>query len=464
MLIAYASTLFFLLGSAILIGVELSLKRFSLEKIEEKFSKWKSHFFIFRWMHKISPSSNLMNPWDAFYSFMHINVILYLLNYAIVGTSWIYLDASHFLIKNWREYSIMQSFFCSFILSLVILLPSLLCLYFFFYTAAIHASIATLKIFSVPASLYMLLLLPITYPIIWLKQKLLLSPKEIYPIISRKDLQSRLLTFLNQLEKEEVFNLAEKKLFLSLAKFGGLVAREIMVPRSDVVCLSEDTPIKQALLIFKKEGFSRIPLFRNSVDHITSVALYKDVMMKFYSQLTKSNSPSTETQWLEEFNQTKISDVATDILYTPETRKIWDLFQEMCMKKMHAVIVVNEYGSTEGLITIEDIIEELIGREIHDEHDESQKSLCQKTQEEKTWIVDASMSILDAEKEMNISFPHRPEYETIAGFVSMQTDSIPKPGTIIHGNQYDIHVLKSNERQIFEVKIRVKTLKDSIHS
>ena len=229
-----------------------------------------------------------------------------------------------------------------------------------------------------------------------------------------------------------------------MAKFGGLVAREIMIPRPDIVCLQEKTTVYEALKIFAKEGYSRIPLFGESIDDITAVLLYKDLMEFTVNALEKDA--------LEKIQNTDVSTLANEILYAPENKKIRDLFQEMRTGKIHSAIVVNEYGCTEGLITIEDILEELVGSEIRDEHDEGEESLYQES-EDKSWIVNASMSIIDVEKELGIKLPHGPEYETIAGFISLQARCIPKPGTIIHGNQFHIEVLKSDERQILEVKI-----------
>ena len=124
----------------------------------------------------------------------------------------------------------------------------------------------------------------------------------------------------------------------------------------------------------------------------------------------------------------------------------------MRIRKIHAGIIVNEYGCTEGLITIEDIFEELIGSEILDEHDEEDELLYKKTHD-KGWIVEANLSIIDAEREFGINLPHHPEYETIGGFISSTMGIIPKPGSIIHHEKYVIKVLSSKKRKIEKVKI-----------
>ena len=249
---------------------------------------------------------------------------------------------------------------------------------------------------------------------------------------------------LQEAEMQNLLDPMEKKLVSSIAQFGDLVAREIMIPRPDMLCLPESTTVYNSLHMFIKEGYSRIPLYGTSIDDITSVLLYKDVMEFCVGAL--------DNNLLDTIKTTPVSTLANDILYSPENKKIRDLFGEMRTKKIHGAIIVNEYGCTEGLVTIEDILEELVGSEIRDEHDEGEEILYKETVD-KNWIVDATMSIIDVEKELAISLPHGPEYETIAGFISLQAGCIPKPGTIIHGENFHIEVLKSDERQILEVKI-----------
>lgn len=309
--------------------------------------------------------------------------------------------------------------------ALALLLLIALAIHFLFHLFATHAAIATLKLFSIPASLYLILLFPFVYPF-------LLLEKWFQPKIAPVSFKDRLEAL-----SEETPDPVDKKFISSLAQFGDLVAREIMIPRPDMLCLPETTTLEKALHLFAKEGYSRIPLYRDSIDDITSVLLYKSAMEQFLRQIDP---------------KTPVSQLSNEILYAPENKKIRDLFQEMRLKKIHVAIVVNEYGCTEGLLTIEDILEELVGSEIQDEHDLGEESLYKKSLD-KGWIVDATMSIVDVEKELNLELPHGPEYETVAGFLSLQAGCIPKPGTIVHGENFHIEVLKSDERQILEVKI-----------
>ena len=400
----------FLFGATILTAIKTALKNLSNSEIEEAFSKTK--YFIVR-LGKISPLKEFIN----------LSTIILFIGYGSSGA----LFLSH--------YNFMQ---------IPILIMIALASYLFFHVFATNAVFATLKLFSFIASIYLIILFPIIYPLVWLENKL--SPKTALKskLTPSEQLKKRLSELLQEAEIQNLLDPMEQKLVSSIAQFGDLVAREIMIPRPDMLCLPASTTVYESLHMFIEEGYSRIPLYGESIDDITTVLLYKDVMEFCVIALEKNS--------LETIKTTLVSSLANEILYSPENKKIRDLFQEMRTKKIHAAIVVNEYGGTEGLITIEDILEELVGSEIQDEHDEEEEILYKETLD-KSWIVDATMSIIDVEKELGTRLPHGPEYETIAGFISLQAGCIPKPGTIIHGENFHLEVLKSDERQILEVKI-----------
>ena len=417
--------IFFLLGASILMALKTAIKDLSNAELTEEFAKSPTHFFLFRkietfFIYKLRSKDSPLKD------FLSLGGIIGFIGYG----------ASGILFLSRSDFSFPSGLALVFLLALVI--------YFVFHFFALHAIIATLKLFSFLASFYLIILFPVIYPIIWLEKKL--SPKSSpYTNISPSEqLKKRLTELLQEAEMQNLLDPMEKKLVSSIAQFGDLVAREIMIPRPDMLCLPESTTVYNSLHMFIKEGYSRIPLYGTSIDDITSVLLYKDVMEFCVGAL--------DNNLLDTIKTTPVSTLANDILYSPENKKIRDLFGEMRTKKIHGAIIVNEYGCTEGLVTIEDILEELVGSEIRDEHDEGEEILYKETVD-KNWIVDATMSIIDVEKELAISLPHGPEYETIAGFISLQAGCIPKPGTIIHGENFHIEVLKSDERQILEVKI-----------
>jgi CBS domain containing-hemolysin-like protein len=119
--------------------------------------------------------------------------------------------------------------------------------------------------------------------------------------------------------------------------------------------------------------------------------------------------------------------------------------------QIHIIVIVNEYGCTEGIVTIEDILEEIVGN-ISDEHDIDEERLYAPTNDN-AWIVDAKMNIIDLEAETGISIPPDPEYETVGGFILYEINSFPSVGAIIHTDNFDIKVLSTGKRQIYKVKI-----------
>lgn len=298
----------------------------------------------------------------------------------------------------------------------------------------------TFRILGPLAYIPLFLFLPFTYPVAPLGKKL--SPKK--PLEEEDvDLVKKHLLDILSLDAHRSIDPIKKRLINSLAHFDDKTCREIMIPRIKIQCLENTSSIFEALTLFIDEGFSRLPIFEKSIDHITGVLLYKDVLEYTFKRGLGD---------LESIKKAPITSLITPILYAPENKLISELFQVMRSRKIHATIVVNEYGCTEGLVTIEDIFEELIGSEILDEHDEEDDLLYKKTHD-KGWIIEADVSIIDAEREFGISLPHDAEYETIGGLICTKLGVIPQPGSIIHLDGYEIKVLSSNERKILKVKI-----------
>ena len=236
----------------------------------------------------------------------------------------------------------------------------------------------------------------------------------------------------------------EKELIESVLTFKDRIAREVMVPRVDVFSLSADTSIKEAAKLIKEEGYSRIPIYKNNVDNIVGVLMYKDILDKY--------TEYEESECNAEILESPIESIQKGILYTPETKKISNLLLEFRKKQVHLAIVVDEYGGTEGIVSIEDILEEIVG-EIADEYDEEEELF--QAQADGSWIVDARMSILDVDEQLGIKIPEEGDYETIGGFIFECAGSIPKKGFIIHQENFQIEILRSDERRVEKVRIKL---------
>jgi putative hemolysin len=264
-------------------------------------------------------------------------------------------------------------------------------------------------------------------------------------------LQDRLSEYLQESDLGRYLDKTETKLIHTVISFKDRIVREVMVPRIDVFSLPIETSIQEAAHHFSREGYSRIPVYKDSVDKICGILLYKDVL-SIYTKHVENKEPKTTLY-------KTVEQLIKPALYTPETKKISQLLQEFRLKQIHLAIVVDEYGGTEGIVTIEDILEELVG-EIEDEYDiPEEKSFLPLSSG--GWIVDAKMSILDLEEDLGIKIAGSTEYDTIGGFISHKTGSIPEKGWKAHLDDIDLEILTSDERSIQKIKITPRDLKET---
>lgn len=253
--------------------------------------------------------------------------------------------------------------------------------------------------------------------------------------------------------KEELFQLIEeanwnthldphdKKLIESVMEFKDRIAREIMVPRVDIFSLPHDTTVEEAATLIYKEGYSRIPVYKDTLDNIIGVLMYKDVLAKYTEHASKGDKTILETP---------ISTLVKNVLYTPETKKISHLLQDFRKQQVHLAIIVDEYGGTEGIVTIEDILEEIVG-DIADEYDKEETLFVPLP--EGGYLIDSRMSILDIEDQFGIEIPQDGDYDTIGGYIFHETGMIPPKGFIIQKPHFEIEVLRSNDRRVEKLKI-----------
>ena len=298
----------------------------------------------------------------------------------------------------------------------------------------------SIKFFSPLASFYLYLIFPFAYPFL----KLSYSRKSYFEHFLERPETEVEQEVMSLVRDADLKNLEphEKKLIVSVLSFRNRIVREIMVPRVNVFSLSADTKIKDATQILEEEGYSRVPVFKDTVDNIVGVLMLKDLVAKYAEYTEKGN----EAGVLE----APISTIQKPPLYTPETKKISELLQEFRRKKVHIAIVVDEYGGTEGIVTIEDILEEIVG-EIADEYDTEEEQFVRLP--DGSWIVDAAMGINDIEEHLGINIPGEGDYDTIGGYIYHYTGSIPTRGFIIHQDDFELEIIRSNDRCVEKVRI-----------
>jgi CBS domain containing-hemolysin-like protein len=228
-------------------------------------------------------------------------------------------------------------------------------------------------------------------------------------------------------------DVTEQELIKSILQFSDLTAKEIMVPRPDVVALNIDMPRDVIVRKVIEEGYSRLPVYRGSLDHIIGIIYSKDLL-----------------SLLEHRDLIILQDIIRPVFFVPESVKISLLLRQFQQKKVHMGIVVDEFGQTEGLVTIEDIIEEIVG-DILDEYDEAHRPVLADL--DGSTVVDGIMKISEFNRQFLSEIPEAPEYETLAGYLNVVTGHLPDLQEEIHTEQFHFKILSKSARRIRQIRV-----------
>ena len=226
----------------------------------------------------------------------------------------------------------------------------------------------------------------------------------------------------------------EKSMIHEVIDMGDTIAREVMVPRVDMTAMEDTSTLTEVLAVMRRTGYSRIPIYHESVDRIVGIAHIKDIISPILDEGRADDPVSAHVRSAD---------------FVPDTKDIIPLLSEMQSSHDQMVIVVDEYGGTAGVITIEDIVEEVVG-EIEDEFDPDNKYLTKLSDRE--WLVDGRFSIDDA-IELGWPIEDSEEYETVAGFVLELADKVPHPGDIIEKDGYQFRVQSMRGRRLSMLRV-----------
>ncbi|MFO7447435.1 MAG: hemolysin family protein [Ignavibacteriaceae bacterium] len=231
----------------------------------------------------------------------------------------------------------------------------------------------------------------------------------------------------------------EHGLIQSIVKFRSVAVHEVMTPRVDMIAIPSDTDFNRLLEIITSSGHSRIPLFQETLDEVIGIIYAKDILPYLRNETLKS--------------QLSLSKVARKAMFIPQSKMINDLMHEFQEKKMHIAIVVDEYGGTAGLITLEDIIEEIIG-EIRDEYDKEENPVTKL--DDNSFLVLGKLSIDELNELFNINItPENEDYETVGGMVLNYAGQIPKEGYTFRLENYKFTVKEVFNKRIKKVLVEI---------
>jgi gliding motility-associated protein GldE len=238
-------------------------------------------------------------------------------------------------------------------------------------------------------------------------------------------------------DKEDIAD--EQQMLKGIIRFGGEMAREVMTPRVDMVDLDVKTPFPEVIQCIVENNYSRIPVYAGNEDHITGILYIKDL-------LPHLNKPAN-FRW-----QTLVRPAT----FVPETKMIDDLLRDFQAQKVHIAIVVDEFGGTSGLVTLEDIIEEIVG-EINDEYDEEERTYTRLNQN--TYIFEAKTLLSDFRKIMQLDDNALDDVagdaDTLAGLLLEIKGEFPQEHERIRHGRFTFEIMEMDERRIVKIKVIV---------
>ena len=238
-------------------------------------------------------------------------------------------------------------------------------------------------------------------------------------------------------EEEGLINQEENAMIQSIFQFRDTIVREIMIPRTDMACISSDATIADIVREIIACGHSRMPVYEGTTDNIIGLIYAKDLLKYWGMNVTAID----------------VKKIMRSPYFVPETKNLEELLHEFKRKRVHIAIVIDEYGGTSGLATIEDLLEQIVG-DIQDEYDLEEEWLIRQT--DGSFIADGRLSVEELEEHLGIEV-ERDKFDTVSGLIYHLTGRIPRTGEEIDAGQITLIILEADARKIKKVRIVSKT-------
>jgi CBS domain containing-hemolysin-like protein len=299
---------------------------------------------------------------------------------------------------------------------------------------AVHNAVGFSRLVIRPVYLLSIVLYPVGLAFTWITSSLLrlfrLEPSG-NPLITENELR----LMLRSAEESGVIEAQEEAMIKGVIDLEETVVREVMTPRVDVIAVAESDSMIEVLKLVDEHGFSRLPVYAESIDDVVGVIYARDL-------LGYLDRPET-------LRKTPVAEVASPPAFVPETLSVLSLLRDMRVRKSHLAIVVDEFGGTSGVVTLEDIIEEITG-EIYDESDQIQEEEIVSL-DEGHFRIQGSAHLEDVGDELSLTFVDEGEYDTLAGFLINEFGYIPQVGESVEHQGVRFLVQEADERRIIEV-------------
>ncbi len=253
--------------------------------------------------------------------------------------------------------------------------------------------------------------------------------------------EEELQDLIDASEQQGIIDEGEGDMLQSILELDETILREIMVPRTDMVCVDADDPFSTVLDSILKSGHSRIPVYKNNIDNIIGLVYAKDLLR----------------YWGRPIDAISLDEIMRPPYLVPESKHVRILLKEFQETCIHIAIVIDEYGGTSGLVTIEDLIEEIVG-EIQDEYDLEEKWLIE--QSDGTLLVDGRLNIEEFEEYFGIEVA-REKFDSVGGYVVEQYGRVPVVGEQVRVGVFDMLIEKGDQRAIRQIRIFPLEVTDS---
>ena len=238
-------------------------------------------------------------------------------------------------------------------------------------------------------------------------------------------------------EKDAPLEEEEHEMIKSIFEFGDTVVREVMVPRTEMEAVSATCSLTEAIEAALDAGHSRLPVYEKNVDSIIGVFYLRDAM-KYWKIRDEDKLP-------------ELPKIIRKPFFVPETKKVNELLKEFKAAKIQLAVIIDEYGGTAGLATLEDLVEEIVG-EIHDEFDADEEEQYEQI-DENTFIIDAGVLVDDVNDDLGIHLPEEEDFDTIGGYVMYKLGHMPKEGETISNKEFVIKIVKVTDRRVEKIEL-----------
>jgi len=244
---------------------------------------------------------------------------------------------------------------------------------------------------------------------------------------------------INVGEEKGIFQETETEMINSIFEFDDTVAKEVMTPRTDIIAVSSEASLEEILDVIVEENFSRIPVYEESIDNIIGILYVKDL----FSMIKR------KMEW-----EVSLKSIIRSVYFVPEYKKIDELFKEMQKSKTHIAVVIDEYGGTAGLITIEDLLEEIVGN-IFDEYDDV--VLDYEKIDDNTYIISGMLDIDDVNDILDTNIPEE-EFDTISGMLLSHSGKMPEVGDEVDMGNIYFRIEEVDDKRISKIRIEKRTI------